>query len=66
MKGRRTKHIVERTHVKQPGPGPKVPKAMEFGPFATQEEADAATAIAMAEAKKMGLKATVTTIRVHK
>lgn len=64
MKNHRHKIRVERTHVKQPGPGKQF-KVPEYGPFATIEEAEAASKAAQEIAAKLGLKCTVTVIEVH-
>lgn len=55
------RHKVQRTHVKQPGPGKPPIKYVEYA-YDTQEEADAAEAAARKFAKERGLGITVTRI----
>ena len=64
MKQRRQKHRVERTHVKQPGPGKTAPKYVEYAADTPEQRAEIRR-IATEYAEKHGLAITITDIDVH-
>jgi hypothetical protein len=64
MKNRRGRPRVETTHVKQPGPGKRTPRYIEYAADTPEQRAEIRR-IATEYAEKHDLKITITDIDVH-